>query len=94
MPFIVYNFARPKRKKVAIQHALKYQVMFQRSIIGWMNVYFVDHPDRPRVTLSPQEFHAILPEVSPRATTGCCEVGLETLNELGFSVDGLAEVAV
>ncbi|QQE73167.1 hypothetical protein KDJ56_14695 [Brevibacillus composti] len=94
MPFIAYNFARHKRRGIVVDRALKYQVMFQRTIVGWLNVYFVDHPDRPRVTLSPQEFHAILPEVSPRVTTGCCEVGLETLHELGFSVDGLAEVAV
>ncbi|WP_340673164.1 hypothetical protein [Brevibacillus agri] len=83
MPFI----ARPKRRGIVIDRALTYQVMYRTTVVGWKNVYFVDNPDRPRVTLSPQEFHAILPEVDPRVTTGCCEVGLDMLHELGFTVN-------
>jgi hypothetical protein len=90
----MFNFGPKKKRGIPVAEVLTYQIMFRRTIVGWFNVYFVDHPDRPRVNLAPEAFHAILPDVDPRVAVGCCEVDLGTLHELGFTVEGLAEVAV
>jgi len=82
------------RQTVNVAVALDYQIMYRRTIVGWVNVYLIDHPDRPCVNLSPEAFHAILPGIDPRTAAGCREVDFDTLQELGFTVEGIEEVAV
>jgi hypothetical protein len=60
----------------------QYQVRFVRTIVGAYNVYFVDHPEEPRKTLSPDRFQSFFPEVSSKTKYGCDTIGYDDIIQL------------
>lgn len=50
------------------------QVRYVKTVVGWYNVYLADKPSVKPVTMSPEQFREILPEVSPKARFGCDEI--------------------
>jgi hypothetical protein len=60
----------------------QYQIRFVRTIVGWFNVYLVDHPEQLRVTLSPDQFEALFPGVSNKAKYGCNQIDYDEVVKL------------
>ncbi|MFC1287813.1 hypothetical protein [Bacillus paralicheniformis] len=56
-------------------------VFYRKTVVGWWNVYPAGSDDQ-FVNLNPEEFAAILPQVSRRAFAGCAEIGVTTAQEL------------
>jgi hypothetical protein len=50
------------------------QVRIVRSIVGFFNLYLVDHAEQPRVTVSPEKFAELFPSFSPKLRFGCGEI--------------------
>ncbi|KRT94244.1 hypothetical protein ABE068_11385 [Bacillus glycinifermentans] len=57
------------------------QIRYVRTVVGWFNVY-ISGSDDQFVNLNPEEFFALLPQVSRRAFAGCAEIGVTAAREL------------
>ncbi|MED1068568.1 hypothetical protein [Bacillus paralicheniformis] len=56
------------------------QIRYVRTVVGWFNVYISG--TEQFVNLNPEEFAALLPQVSRRAFAGCAEIGVTAAREL------------
>ncbi|AMR09487.1 hypothetical protein NSQ93_23000 [Bacillus sp. FSL W8-0445] len=56
-------------------------VYYRRTVVGWWNVYPAGSDDQ-FANLNPEEFTALLPQVSRRAFAGCAEISLTAAREL------------
>ncbi|MEC1022888.1 hypothetical protein [Bacillus paralicheniformis] len=56
------------------------QIRYVRTVVGWFNVYISG--TEQFVNLDPEEFAALLPQVSRRAFAGCAEISVKAAQEL------------
>ncbi|MED2941529.1 hypothetical protein P4282_03380 [Bacillus swezeyi] len=56
-------------------------VYYRKTVVGWWNVYPAGSGDQ-FVNLNPEEFAALLPQVSCRAFAGCAEISVKSAREL------------
>ncbi|KMM54609.1 hypothetical protein ACH95_19735 [Bacillus glycinifermentans] len=56
-------------------------VYYRKTVVGWWNIYPAGSDDQ-FVNLNPEEFAALLPQVSRRAIAGCAEIGVTAAREL------------
>lgn len=47
-----------------------FEVRVRKTIVGYTNVTLVNHPEQPRVTLSPEQFSNAFPELSQKLRFG------------------------
>jgi hypothetical protein len=58
------------------------QIRIVRSIVGFFNLYLVDHAEQPQVTVSPEKFAELFPSFSPKLRFGCGEISQALAAEL------------
>ncbi|MEC1560429.1 hypothetical protein [Bacillus haynesii] len=56
-------------------------VYYRKTVVGWWNIYPAGSDDQ-FVNINPEEFAALLPQVSRRAFAGCAEIGVTEAREL------------
>ena len=55
-------------------------VYYRKTVVGWWKIYPAGSDEF--VNLNPEEFAALLPQVSRRAIAGCAEIGVTAAREL------------
>jgi hypothetical protein len=58
------------------------QIRIVRSIVGFFNLYLVDHAEQPCATVTPEKFAELFPTFSPKLRYGCGEISQAQVAQL------------
>ena len=82
MPFIVYDFSKPRRTRRPSSNQVA--IGYRRTIVGWYNLRLIGSDDGTVVNVSPQEFAAIFPNVRADVVSGTAYLSVSRAEEIGF----------